>query len=63
MSTLLTPGQVCERYGISIHTLYMWTSKNLIPRLKIRGFNRFREEDLKKWEESKLVTAAETKLL
>lgn len=63
MGNLLTPEQVCARYGISRWTLYQWTAQNFIPRLKIRGFNRFREEDLKKWEESKLVVTAETKLL
>lgn len=63
MDNILTPEQICGRYKISRWTLYQWTSKNLIPRLKIRGLVRFREEDLKKWEEAKLVAVAETKLL
>lgn len=51
MSVLLTPEQVCNRYGISIWTLYQWTSKNLIPYLKIRGLLRFKEQDIQKWED------------
>jgi len=63
MSNLLTPEQVCERYGISRWTLYQWTSKHLIPYLKIRGLNRFREEDLEKWEEQNLVSDGKAELV
>ncbi len=52
MSKLLTPEQICERYGISKWTLYQWTSKNLIPHLKIRGMIRFVEQEIEGWEES-----------
>ncbi|MBF0570963.1 MAG: helix-turn-helix domain-containing protein [Candidatus Omnitrophica bacterium] len=50
MSNLLTPENICQRYGVSIWTVYQWTSKSLIPHLKIRGMVRFREEDIEKWE-------------
>jgi excisionase family DNA binding protein len=50
MSKLLTPEEVCGRYSIKMSTLYQWTSKNLIPHLKIRGLVRFEEETLEKWE-------------
>ncbi|MEW6008857.1 MAG: helix-turn-helix domain-containing protein [Candidatus Omnitrophota bacterium] len=50
MGKLLTPEEVCKRYSIKISTLYQWTSKNLIPHLKIRGLIRFEEEALEKWE-------------
>ena len=63
MSALLTPEQVCERYGISRWTLYQWTSKNEIPHLKIRGIIRFREQDLEKWEEHNLVSVAKVELI
>ncbi len=49
--SLLTPEQVCARYGIKKNTLYQWTSKGLIPHLKIRGLLRFDEDELKKWEQ------------
>ena len=62
MCNLLTPEQVCERYGISRWTLYQWTARNLIPHLKIQGVLRFRELDIEKWEESKLALSG-TKLL
>ena len=50
MGRLLTPEEVCRRYNIKKSTLYQWTSKNLIPHLKIRGLVRFGEEALEKWE-------------
>jgi len=59
----LEPKDICERYGISIHTLYEWTSANYIPHIKPRGKLLFREQDLIKWEESSLAGVADTKLL
>jgi excisionase family DNA binding protein len=52
MSRLLKPEQICERYGIRISTLYQWTSRNIIPHLKIRGLVRFNEQEIEKWEET-----------
>lgn len=49
MERLLTPEEVCQRYSIKKNTLYQWTSKNLIPYLKIGGL-RFKENELEKWE-------------
>lgn len=63
MGIFMTPEEVCKRYGISIYTLYQWTSQNRIPHLKVNGKLLFREQDLIKWEESMLVTTADTKLL
>lgn len=63
MSNLLNPEEICKRYEISRWTLYAWTSRNLIPHLKIRGLIRFREQDLEKWEEQNLVGVANTELL
>jgi len=59
----LEPKDVCGRYGISIYTLYEWTSVNYIPHIKLRGRLLFRESDLVRFEEDKLVGAANTKLL
>jgi len=59
----LEPKDVCERYGISIHTLYEWTSMNCIPHIKPRGKLLFREQDLIKWEDSRLTGVVDTKLL
>ncbi len=50
MGKILTPEQVCSRYSIRMSTLYQWTSKKLIPFLKIGGLIRFKEEELEKWE-------------
>lgn len=59
----LEPKDVCARYGISIHTLYEWTSASHIPHIKPRGKLLFREQDLTRWEESSLTGTANTKLL
>ena len=63
MSNILTKEQVCQRYGISVHTLYQWTSHNKIPYLKISGKIMFREQDLSEWEDKQLVGLPKTKLL
>jgi len=62
-SVLLTPQEICERYHISLHTLYQWTASNYIPHLKIGGQLRFRLSDLLKWEEDNLVGAHKAELL
>ena len=63
MEKLITPNDLCNRYGISINTLYQWTSRKRIPYLKAGGKVLFKEQDLLKWEESRLVAVANTKLL
>jgi excisionase family DNA binding protein len=63
MDELLSLTDVCQRYGISKWTVYQWTSKGLIPHLKLTGVIRFREQDLKKWEESNLSGAIKTNLV
>jgi len=64
MSRILTPADICRRYGISSSTLYQWTSKNLIPHLKIRGLLRFREAEIDQWEQkSSISPEVRTKLL
>jgi excisionase family DNA binding protein len=59
---ILTPEQVCQRYGFTMSTLYQYTSQKIIPHLKIRGFLRFIEQELEEWERSKTVPM-NTKLL
>ena len=49
MDKLLTPEEVCDRYHITMNTLYRWTSKESIPFFK-RGGLKFKEDDLNKWE-------------
>lgn len=50
MDELLSLTDICQRYHISKWTVYQWTSKNLIPHLKIGGKILFRENDLEEWE-------------
>lgn len=49
MERLLSPEKVCEYLGIEKSTLYSWTSKSLIPYLKVNGLLRFRESEITKW--------------
>ncbi len=51
MDELLVAHDICQRYRISKWTLYQWTSKGLIPYLKVGGKILFRAKDIEKWEE------------
>ncbi|MBW1936385.1 MAG: helix-turn-helix domain-containing protein [Deltaproteobacteria bacterium] len=53
MEKLLTPENLCELLGIKTSTLYAWTSRNLIPYLKVNGLLRFREREIEEWLKSK----------
>lgn len=53
MERLLTPEEICELLGIEKSTLYAWTSRNLIPFLKINGILRFREGEITEWLKTK----------
>ena len=60
---LLTVEQICQRYSISKHTIYKWTSKSKIPFLKIGGLVRFRERDLEKMERDNSFGLGDTELV
>ena len=49
MEKLLTPGEVCDLFGIRPQTLYCWTHLKKIPFQKVGKFVRFRGSDLEKW--------------
>ena len=53
MQRLLTPEEICELLGIEKSTLYAWTSRHLIPFLKINGILRFRENEITEWLKTK----------
>lgn len=64
MDELLTPKELCQRYKISIHTLYKWTALGTIPCVRIGKTIRFRQSDLLRWEEqAKSIGMPTTKLL
>lgn len=63
MHRLLTPEEVCQRYRISKWTLYQWTSKCLIPHLKIGGKILFREIDIEEWEQNSFKGEPRLKLI
>ncbi len=49
MNKLLSPGEICQALGIEKSTLYSWTSKGLIPFVKVNGLLRFRESEVERW--------------
>ena len=49
MEKMLLPEDVCSALGIKISTLYSWTSRGLIPYVKINGLLRFREDMIEPW--------------
>jgi len=53
MEKLLSPENICEILGIEKSTLYAWTSRGLIPFIKVNGLLRFRESELLRWLKSK----------
>jgi len=49
MNKLLSPEEICQALGIEKSTLYSWTSKGLIPFVKVNGLLRFRESEVERW--------------
>jgi len=46
---MLLPEDVCSALGIKMSTLYSWTSRSLIPYMKVNGLLRFREDMIEPW--------------
>jgi excisionase family DNA binding protein len=53
MEKLLAPEAVCEILGIERSTLYAWTSRRMIPFIKMNGLLRFREGEIQRWLKSR----------
>lgn len=49
MEKMLAPEDICGVLGIKKSTLYSWTSKGLIPYVKVNGLLRFREDMIEPW--------------
>jgi excisionase family DNA binding protein len=57
MVRLLTPEELGNVLGVSVHTIYQWTSKRQIPFMKVGKLIRFSEMEIQKWlEANKLET-------
>ena len=56
---LLGPDEVAMRLGISLETLYSWTSQKLIPHVKLGNRLKFLSQDLEAWIQSKKVKVQE----
>jgi excisionase family DNA binding protein len=60
---LLTVKEFCKKYAVSRFTVYKWVSLGLIPHIRLKNVIRFRLDDLKQWEESKLLGKVKVDLI
>ena len=49
MEQMLSPEDICKAFAIKKSTLYSWTSRGLIPSVKVNGLLRFRESTIEPW--------------
>lgn len=57
MLKLITPEELGNMLGVSLHTVYQWTSKRQIPYIKVGRLIRFSETEILEWlERNKLET-------
>lgn len=52
MSKMYNCGEVAERYGVKIITVWEWIRKKKLPAIRIGKEYRISEDDLKSFEES-----------
>ena len=55
MEKLLSIGELSEKLGIPIATLYTWTCKKKIPYVKLGRLVRFKESEITEWISKKSV--------
>jgi excisionase family DNA binding protein len=55
MVRLLTPEELGDILGVSIHTIYQWTCNRQVPFIKIGKLIRFPEDKILAWLEDKKV--------
>ena len=49
VNNLLSPSQLAQDLGISIETVYAWTSQKRIPYFKVSRLVRFNLSDVNEW--------------
>lgn len=52
MSKMYNCGEIAERYGVKIITVWEWIRKKKLPAIRIGKEYRISEDDLKSFEES-----------
>ena len=52
---LLSPAELAEAFGISIETVYAWTSQKKIPYIKMGKLVRFSRNEVNRWLGDKQV--------
>ena len=55
MEKLLSIGELSEKLGIPVATLYAWTCKKKIPYIKLGTLVRFKESEIMEWISKKSV--------
>ena len=45
----LKPQSLADMLGVSLQTIYRWSSENSIPKVKLRGSLRFRYSEIMNW--------------
>jgi excisionase family DNA binding protein len=61
MDHLLTPEQIAELLGVKVSTIYQWTHQEYIPHIKLGRFVRFRQAEIEKWLDKKLLRGRKTR--
>ncbi|HWN99257.1 MAG TPA: helix-turn-helix domain-containing protein [Blastocatellia bacterium] len=55
MLRLLTPEELSDMLGVSIHTVYQWTCKRQVPFIKVGKLVRFPYDEVLAWLEANKV--------
>lgn len=53
MEKYLSTGEVAEKFGVKIETVWTWIREKKLPAIKTGKFYHIRPEDLRKFEESR----------
>jgi len=54
---LISPAELAETLGISIETVYAWTSQKKLPYIKLGRLVRFRKDEIDNWLKDKMIKA------
>jgi excisionase family DNA binding protein len=55
----LTPPELAEYLGISLHTVYLWTATRQIPFFRLSRLTRFDKDEIDQWMNDRKVAPYE----
>jgi excisionase family DNA binding protein len=61
MTKLLTKEEVAEMLGVTPSTIYQWSHEGFIPYMNIKNLVRFRQNDIDKWIEDRVIDGRRTR--